>query len=104
MLLEDDKAAGRLLMVHVNGKFYTWKPPGFRKSLVPVGAAAAPAGAQLCDAAVFTKLLRTHCQSHELPFSMEGLVTCNPHILRRCRAKMLLVWVPDKAVASLATR
>ena len=50
MLLEDDEAAGKLLMVHVNGKFYTWKPPGFRKSLVPVEAAAAPAGAHLCDA------------------------------------------------------
>lgn len=77
MLLEDDEAAGKLLMVHVNGKFYTWKPPGFRKSLVPVEAAAAPAGAQLCDATVHTKMLRTRCQSPKQPFSMEGLMTCN---------------------------
>ena len=77
MLLEDDLAAGRLLMVHVNGKFYTWKPPGFRKSLVPVEAAAAPAGVQLCNANVYTKMLRPRCQSHEQPFSMKGLMTCN---------------------------
>ena len=91
MLLEDDEAAGRLLMVHVNGKFYTWKPPGFRKSLVPVEAAAAPAGAQLRGATVLTKTLRTSCQSHEQPFSMEGPVTCNQIIPRRCRAELLLV-------------
>lgn len=27
LLLEDDSAVGRLLMVHVNGKFYEWKAP-----------------------------------------------------------------------------
>jgi len=45
MLLEDEEAAGRLLMLHVNGKAYTWKPPGFRKSLVPVADASGGAGA-----------------------------------------------------------
>jgi len=45
MLLEDEEAAGRLLMLHVNGKAYTWKPPGFRKSLVPVADATGGAGA-----------------------------------------------------------
>ncbi len=46
MLLEDEEAAGRLLMLHVNGKAYTWKPPGFRKSLVPVAGAPVGAGAR----------------------------------------------------------
>ena len=26
-LLEDESAYGRILMVHVNGKFYEWTPP-----------------------------------------------------------------------------
>ena len=27
LLAEDDNAVGRILMVHVNGKFYDWKAP-----------------------------------------------------------------------------
>lgn len=27
VLIEDDSAVGRVLMVHVNGKFYEWKAP-----------------------------------------------------------------------------
>lgn len=27
LLLEDDSAHGKILMVHVNGKFYEWTPP-----------------------------------------------------------------------------
>ena len=45
MLLEDTEASGKLLLVHVNGKFYMWKPPGFRKSLVPVQALGSGSGA-----------------------------------------------------------
>ena len=45
LLLEDAEASGKLLLVHVNGKFYTWKAPSFRKSLVPVQGAAAGSGA-----------------------------------------------------------
>lgn len=45
MLLEDTEASGKLLLVHVNGKFYMWKPPGFRKSLVPVQAPGPGSGA-----------------------------------------------------------
>ena len=59
MLLEDAKASGKLLLVHVNGKFYMWKPPGFKKSLVPVqapgpgsGAARPPVSVRCCSAAM----------------------------------------------------
>ena len=45
MLLEDAEASGKLLLVHVNGKFYMWKPPGFSKSLVPVQAPGPGSGA-----------------------------------------------------------
>ena len=66
MLLEDAEASGKLLLVHVNGKFYMWKPPGFRKSLVPVqapgpgsGAARPPGSVRRSTAGIHVRLSRS---------------------------------------------
>lgn len=66
MLLEDAEASGKLLLVHVNGKFYTWKAPGFRKSLLPVqapglgsGAARPPGSVRRCTAGMHAQSSRS---------------------------------------------